>query len=70
MSIPFTTTVGGVEVPTIGYGAWEVEGDDAVEGVRDALAAGYRHLDTAFAYGNEEQVGEGLARSGVARDHV
>lgn len=68
MSIPFTTTVRGVEVPTLGYGTWEVEGNDAVEGVRDALDAGYRHVDTAFAYGNEELVGEGIARSGVARD--
>jgi diketogulonate reductase-like aldo/keto reductase len=68
MSIPFTTTVRGVDVPTIGYGTWEVEGDDAVEGVSDALVAGYRHLDTAYIYGNEELVGEGIARSGVARD--
>ncbi len=68
MTIPFTTTVRGVEVPTIGYGTWEVTGSDASEGVADALAAGYRHLDTAFIYGNEEQVGQGIARSGVARD--
>ena len=68
MTIPFTTTVRGVTVPTLGFGTWEVEGDDAVEGVSDALAAGYRHVDTAFIYGNEEQVGEGIARSGVARD--
>ncbi len=67
MTIPFTTTVRGVDVPTIGYGTWEVTGSDASEGVADALAAGYRHIDTAFIYGNEEEVGQGIARSGVAR---
>lgn len=70
MSIPFTTTVRGVTVPTLGFGTWEVEGEDAVEGVRDALVAGYRHVDTAFAYGNEDQVGEGIAASGVPRDDI
>lgn len=68
MSIPFTTTVRGIDVPTIGYGTWEVTGEDAVEGVADALAAGYRHIDTAAAYRNEAEVGRGIARSGVSRD--
>ena len=70
MSIPFTTTVRGVTVPTIGYGTWEVTGSDASDGVADALAAGYRHVDTAFAYGNEDEVGKGIANSGVDRDDI
>ncbi|GAB2686304.1 aldo/keto reductase [Thalassiella azotivora] len=68
MSIPTTKTVRGVAVPTLGIGTWEVTGDTATDTVADALAAGYRHVDTAAAYGNEEQVGEGLRRSGLARD--
>jgi diketogulonate reductase-like aldo/keto reductase len=62
---PFTKTVRGVEVPTIAIGVFEVEPGETEETVADALAAGYRHVDTAVAYGNEEEVGRGLARSGV-----
>ena len=63
-----TTTVKGVAVPSLGYGTWELTGSDCVRGVADALDVGYRHVDTAQAYGNEEQVGEGIADSGVDRD--
>lgn len=68
MSIPTHKTIRGIQVPTLGIGTWEVQGDLATETVADALAAGYRHVDTAAAYANEEQVGEGLRRSGVPRD--
>jgi diketogulonate reductase-like aldo/keto reductase len=51
-------------------GVFEVEPGETEETVADALAAGYRHIDTATAYGNEEEVGRGLARSGVDRDEV
>ena len=68
IDIPFTTTVPRRHRTDPGFGTWEVEGDDAVEGVRDALVAGYRHVDTAYIYGNEELVGEGISRSSVARD--
>jgi 2,5-diketo-D-gluconate reductase B len=70
MPAPFTKTVRGVEVPTIGIGVFEVERGETEETVADALAAGYRHVDTASAYGNEEEVGAGLKRSGVDRDDV
>lgn len=60
----------GVELPKLGYGTWLVEGEDAYAGVLDALALGYRHLDTAWAYGNEREVGRALADSGVAREEV
>jgi diketogulonate reductase-like aldo/keto reductase len=65
-----TKTVRGVAVPTIAIGVFEVEPGETEETVADALAAGYRHVDTAVAYGNEEEVGRGLARSGVDRDEV
>lgn len=65
-----TVTVQGVEVPKLGYGTWLVEGQDAYDGVIDALALGYRHIDTARAYGNERWVGRALADSGVPREQV
>jgi len=65
-----TLTVQGTQVPKLGYGTWQVTGRDAVDGVQDALALGYRHVDTARMYGNEREVGEGLRASGVDRDEV
>jgi 2,5-diketo-D-gluconate reductase B len=65
-----TVTVQGVEVPKLGYGTWLVEGEGAYEGVLDALELGYRHIDTARAYGNERWVGQALADSDVPRDDV
>jgi 2,5-diketo-D-gluconate reductase B len=65
-----TATVQGVEVPKLGYGTWLVEGPDAYDGVLDALSLGYRHVDTARAYGNERWVGRALADSGVPREEV
>ncbi len=65
-----TVTVQGVEVPKLGYGTWLVEGEDAYEGVLDALELGYRHVDTARAYGNERHVGRALADSDVPREDV
>lgn len=70
MPAPFTKTIRGVEVPTIAIGVFEVEPGETEETVADALAAGYRHVDTAVAYGNEEEVGRGIARSGVDRDEI
>ena len=70
MPAPFTKTVRGVEVPTVGIGVFEVEPGETEETVADALAAGYRHVDTAVAYGNEEEVGAGIRRSGVDRDEI
>jgi 2,5-diketo-D-gluconate reductase A len=60
----------GVEMPLLGLGTWEATGNEAYEAVRTALAVGYRHIDTATMYGNEQQVGRALADSGVARDEV
>lgn len=65
-----TVTVQGVEVPKLGLGTWLLEGEDAYEGVLDALGLGYRHVDTARAYGNEREIGRALTDSGVPREEV
>ena len=65
-----TIALRGADIPILGLGTWQSEGDDAERAVHHALQAGYRHIDTATAYGNEEQVGRGLASSGVDRGEV
>ena len=62
-----TLQVQGAEIPRIGLGTWELTGNDAEEGVRDALEIGYRHLDTARAYENEREVGTAIGSSGIDR---
>jgi 2,5-diketo-D-gluconate reductase B len=62
-----TIEVQGTSVPRLGFGTWQIEGSEATEAVRDALEIGYRQIDTARAYENEAEVGEGLAQSGVDR---
>ena len=57
----------GTTVPKVGFGTWQLEGPECQEAVEDALAIGYRHIDTARAYGNEREVGRGLAAGGVPR---
>ena len=63
-------TVQGTEVPAVGFGTWQVTGRDAEDGVADALAIGYRHIDTARMYGNEDEVGRGIDASGVDRAEI
>jgi 2,5-diketo-D-gluconate reductase A len=70
MTIPSLPLGPGVEMPLLGFGTWQIRGDAAYDAVRDALEAGYRHLDTATMYGNEAQVGRALADSGVPRADV
>jgi diketogulonate reductase-like aldo/keto reductase len=65
-----TLTVNGTEVPALGFGTWRLTGETCYTAVRDALDVGYRHLDTAQAYGNERQVGDALADSDVDSDDV
>jgi diketogulonate reductase-like aldo/keto reductase len=60
----------GGQMPLLGFGTWQIKGKKATESVGWALDAGYRHLDTATVYGNEREVGRGLADSGVGRDDV
>src|SRR4051794_21978527 len=60
----------GARMPLLGFGTWQIKGDDALRATSAALEAGYRHLDTATVYGNEAEVGRALAESGIARDDV
>ena len=60
----------GGALPLLGFGTWQITGPTAQEATETALAAGYRHLDTATVYGNEREVGAGLAASGLAADEV
>lgn len=63
-------TVGDIEVPALGFGTARIRGEDCVEAVRDALSVGYRHLDTAQMYGNEEAVGRGIASAETDREEL
>lgn len=65
------TLLNDKEIPVLGYGTWQnVDPNECVEGVIEALKAGYRHIDTAQMYGNEALVGEGIQKSGVAREEI
>ena len=60
----------GKTIPQFGFGVFQIEPEDTVEAVTAALEAGYRHIDTAEMYGNEKEVGEAFAKSGLGRDDV
>ncbi len=60
----------GVSIPKIGFGTWQIPNNTAYKAVSDALKAGYRHIDTALAYKNEEGVGGALKESGLKREEV
>ncbi|OON76970.1 aldo/keto reductase [Streptomyces tsukubensis] len=60
----------GVEMPVLGFGVYQIPPDQAEQAVTDALAAGYRSLDTAASYGNEEAVGRAIKSSGIAREDL
>lgn len=65
------TLTNGVKIPVVGFGTWQTpDGDVAVESVKAALAAGYRHIDTAQGYKNEESVGKAIKESGVPREEI
>jgi 2,5-diketo-D-gluconate reductase A len=65
-----TTPSGPVEIPTIGFGVWQVPDEEVGAALATALEVGYRHVDTARLYGNERGVGRALAASDVPRDDV
>lgn len=60
----------GASIPAIGLGSFTLKGEEGVTLVREAVARGYRHIDTARMYGNEAEVGEGLRQSGLPRDEI
>lgn len=60
----------GAAIPALGLGTWELAGDEAERAVSDALELGYRHIDTAQAYGNEARVGRAIEASAVPREKI
>ncbi len=69
-AVPTVRLNNGVEIPQLGFGVFQVPPKETVESVTTALRVGYRHIDTAEMYGNEKQVGEAIARSGLDRSEV
>jgi diketogulonate reductase-like aldo/keto reductase len=61
---------GGASIPSLGLGTWTLRGEDCADAVAFAIASGYRHVDTAAGYGNEEAVGEGIKASRLARADI
>ena len=68
--VPFLTLNNGVQIPALGFGVFQTPPDETIAAVETALATGYRHIDTAAAYGNEREVGEAIRRSGLDRSEV
>ncbi|TQM57980.1 aldo/keto reductase [Humibacillus xanthopallidus] len=60
----------GIEIPALGYGVFQTPPEQTIAAVTTALETGYRHIDTAAAYGNEREVGEAIRRASVARDEL
>ena len=60
----------GVEIPVLALGTWLIDNDKATDAVKSAVRMGYRHIDTAQAYGNERGVGEGIRACGVPREQI
>lgn len=69
-SVPNLALNNGVEIPAIGLGVFQTPPAETTAAVQEALRVGYRHIDTAAAYGNEREVGEGIRQSGVPRDQI
>ena len=61
----------GIIIPPIGFGTWKLKNnDETVEIIKEAIGCGYRHIDTAFAYGNEETIGKGIKASNINRKEL
>jgi 2,5-diketo-D-gluconate reductase A len=69
-AVPQIALNNGQSIPELGFGVFQIEPTDTVEAVSTALQVGYRHIDTAEMYGNEKEVGEGVAKSGLDRAEV
>ena len=70
-NIPLWKLNNGIEIPSVGYGVFKVkDGDEVYTSVLEALKAGYRLIDTAAIYGNEEGVGRALKDSGIPREEI
>lgn len=64
------TLTNGVQIPKLALGTWLIDNKAAAGAVQSAIELGYRHIDTAQAYGNEQGVGEGIRKSGIAREDI
>jgi 2,5-diketo-D-gluconate reductase A len=69
-TVPTITLNNGVEIPQLGFGVYQVQPEETREATLTALEVGYRHIDTAEMYGNEEQVGEAVRDSGIDRGEI
>jgi diketogulonate reductase-like aldo/keto reductase len=69
-SVPTAQLPGGGSMPLLGFGTWQIKGQQAYDAVRTALDVGYRHVDTATVYRNEQEFGRALAESGVPREEI
>jgi 2,5-diketo-D-gluconate reductase A len=69
-SSPIITLSNGVHIPQLGFGVWRVSNEEAIPSVAKALEVGYRHIDTAALYRNEEGVGEAVRASSVPREEI
>lgn len=70
MTVPTITLNSGFTIPQLGFGVFLVPADEAEKAVSEALEVGYRHIDTAAIYKNEEGVGAAIAKSGIPRDEL
>lgn len=70
MATAHLTLNNGIEIPALGFGVFQTPPDETIAAVESALDAGYRHIDTAAAYGNEREVGVAISRSGLPREDL
>ena len=70
MTVPLITLNNGVEIPQLGFGVFQVPPEDTARITGQAFEAGFRHIDTAEMYGNEKEVGQAVAESGIPRDEI
>lgn len=74
MTVSITESVelhNGIKMPVLGLGVWKTkDGDEVINAVKSSIQAGYRSIDTAAAYGNEDGVGIGIKESGIAREEL
>ena len=68
--IPVVDLGRGVAMPMVGFGTWQLQGQQGYQAIRRALQAGYRHIDTATMYRNEDRVGRAMADSGLDRSDI
>ena len=66
----YVTLSNGVSMPKLGFGVFQVSGDETARCIQDAIEVGYRHIDTAQSYMNESEVGQGIRDSGIDRSEL